>query len=580
MKILVLFCLFFLSSLLSPLSVYSQVLGTVYHPMTADKAEGILGYEHTLKWKNPAGALFNEVYFSEDSLLVANLDASVRVLNGSPNTAFVEYQPVFSNYDYLKKYYWLVVEHDSLNSSPGPVWYFRTRAWPGEIFYEYFDSLSQWSPAGPSGYDNWYLDYSNYAGGELPELLLNRAPIFVGSSHMKLNTILPGGYGTYISFHYTVDMYLMDTITIGLAYTTNNGISWNPLWESNIAEDVYQASENIFTDDIPEIFNLGFYFTGNSAYINFWAIDDLSLLHPIETFLPPDYLQAEADSSGSKVSLSWTEAYNPGYDFGYRVQRKTGLPRDTSIYNTVAIVCDSLSYADYQVQPNNTYTYRITSIYPCPEISFTSIGGNEATAYVPDIIPVELKYLSAGAVKNNIRLEWSTATETNNKGFEVQRLISGDQGSGWKMLGYVQGNGTSTITHNYLFNDKEVSPGKYSYRLKQIDFNGSYKFSKEVDAEVVGPLGFSLEQNYPNPFNPVTIIKYSIPDAVSASEKYPVLLKVYDILGNEVFTLVNDQKPAGEYEVKFDESSLPSGVYIYRLTAGEYSGTRKLVLLK
>ncbi len=181
---------------------------------------------------------------------------------------------------------------------------------------------------------------------------------------------------------------------------------------------------------------------------------------------------------------------------------------------------------------------------------------------------------------NDVDLNWTTATETNNKGFDVERFAESLK-AGWEKIGFVDGNGTTTEEHLYSFVDKILSVGIYKYRLKQIDFDGSYEYSREVEVNVTAPDKFSLEQNYPNPFNPITNIEYRIPNKVFVS------LKVYNTLGEEVATLVNEEKPAGNYEVKFDGSKLPSGVYIYKLIAvlnggqGEsYSKSRKLILLK
>ena len=116
-------------------------------------------------------------------------------------------------------------------------------------------------------------------------------------------------------------------------------------------------------------------------------------------------------------------------------------------------------------------------------------------------------------------------------------------------------------------------------RLKQIDFGGKYEYSQTVEVNWSPFTTYKLEQNYPNPFNPGTMIKYSIPSKVK-SERSNVVLKVYDILGNEVVTLVNEAKPAGSYEVEFNASKLPSGVYFYQLKTGEFVQTRKMVLMK
>jgi hypothetical protein len=152
----------------------------------------------------------------------------------------------------------------------------------------------------------------------------------------------------------------------------------------------------------------------------------------------------------------------------------------------------------------------------------------------------------------------------------------GEAGRGWEKIGFVQGSGNSNSLKEYSFVDKTVLSGKYLYRLKQIDNDGGYKYSQEVEVKVEAiPTEFALEQNYPNPFNPSTVISYQLPVAAGH-----VSLKVYDVLGREVATLVNEQKAPGNYEVKFDGSKLASGVYIYRIEAGKFSDAKKLLLIK
>ena len=205
-----------------------------------------------------------------------------------------------------------------------------------------------------------------------------------------------------------------------------------------------------------------------------------------------------------------------------------------------------------------------------------------------DIVPVELNSFTAMQVNNSVQLKWITASETNNMGFEVERQVhslpdgkAGHQSSvgNWSRIGYVEGNGTTTESKSYSFIDNSISAGSYNYRLKQIDFDGSYTYSNVIELEFNTPADFVLEQNYPNPFNPRTHIRYSIPSTGTSLMKF-VQLKVFDLLGNEIATLVNEEKPAGRYEVEFDGSVLTSGVYYYRLSAGNYNETRKLILIK
>ncbi len=188
-------------------------------------------------------------------------------------------------------------------------------------------------------------------------------------------------------------------------------------------------------------------------------------------------------------------------------------------------------------------------------------------------LPVELSSFEIDFDKyQNIKLNWITSSEINNKGFEIQRKYSNS--NTWEDLDFIEGNGTTTQKNSYTYIDAILPAGKYLYRLKQIDFNGSFEYSNIVEIEVIAPDNFELNQNFPNPFNPVTKISFQIPG------QYFVSLKVYDILGNEVATLVNEKKSAGKYNVDFNASALPSGVYFYKLQAGSFVQTKKMILLK
>jgi hypothetical protein len=144
----------------------------------------------------------------------------------------------------------------------------------------------------------------------------------------------------------------------------------------------------------------------------------------------------------------------------------------------------------------------------------------------------------------------------------------------FEQVGYVAGFGTTTEPKAYSFTDTKLDDGDYTYRLKQIDFDGTYTYSEEVNVTVEIPLEYSLEQNYPNPFNPSTTIKYSIP------EEGFVKLAVYNMLGEEVSMIVNGIQKAGRYEVNFNASQLSSGVYIYRLETTNFTSSKKLMLMK
>ncbi len=167
-------------------------------------------------------------------------------------------------------------------------------------------------------------------------------------------------------------------------------------------------------------------------------------------------------------------------------------------------------------------------------------------------------------------LKWITATEINNRGFEVERRVKGE----FTKIGFIPGVGTSTEKQFYSYTDTEVSAGSHSYRLKQIDFNGQYSYSNTIEVEVTTPLTFSLSQNYPNPFNPTTKINYTIPFDSK------VAISVYSVTGELVMELVNDFVTAGSHHVDFDGSNLASGMYIYKMTAGNFTQTNKMMLMK
>jgi hypothetical protein len=189
--------------------------------------------------------------------------------------------------------------------------------------------------------------------------------------------------------------------------------------------------------------------------------------------------------------------------------------------------------------------------------------------YAP--VPVEFTSFTASLVKGNVQISWTTATETNNKGFEIERKA---EGKSWIKIGTVSGKGTTIEPQAYSFTDNNVTNGKYSYRLKQTDFDGTFAYSKTAEVNVNTPVVYELSQNYPNPFNPSTSIKFAIPQAGNVS------LKVYNMLGQEVKTLVNGFREAGSHTVNFNADNLNSGLYFYKLESGNFSQVRKMTLLK
>jgi len=198
-------------------------------------------------------------------------------------------------------------------------------------------------------------------------------------------------------------------------------------------------------------------------------------------------------------------------------------------------------------------------------------------SYIRDVgtVPVELISFSSFISENIVSLNWTTATELNNHGFEVERSLNNKS---WATIGFREGKGTTSEPQQYSYSDQlsDIAVSKLYYRLKQIDFSGSYEYSNVVEVEIL-PKTFSLNQNFPNPFNPSTHIQYEI------SSRQFVSLKVFDVLGKEVATLVNEEKPVGTYKVEFNAElnvNPASGVFFYQLKVGDYVATKKMVLMK
>jgi hypothetical protein len=189
-----------------------------------------------------------------------------------------------------------------------------------------------------------------------------------------------------------------------------------------------------------------------------------------------------------------------------------------------------------------------------------------------EVLPVELTSFTAELKNNSVELYWTTATEINNYGFNVELKIENGE---WNKIGFVQGHGNSNSPKEYSFTDSPFGGTKFKYRLKQIDFDGAYEYSDEIEVNLNPPSKLTLVQNYPNPFNPTTIISFEIP------VKSNVVIKVYNVIGSEIADLLNEEKLPGRHQVEFNASYLPSGIYFYSINAGELKPImKKMILLK
>ena len=202
----------------------------------------------------------------------------------------------------------------------------------------------------------------------------------------------------------------------------------------------------------------------------------------------------------------------------------------------------------------------------------SSIVGAADNAYfdIGDPLPVELSTFTVSIVKDKVELSWKTETELNNYGFEIERKTKDYD---WQKMGFVEGHGNSNSPKTYTYLDNSSLKGKYTYRLKQIDNDGKFEYSKSIEIELT-PNEFSLFQNYPNPFNPSTTIKYALP------QNGKVRLVLFNMLGEELSILVDEIKEAGIHEFNFNAKDLGSGIYFYKIETSNFVSVKKMILVK
>lgn len=575
--------IFILLALLIITPANAQTNGQPYHPETAPGAKFVNPIGHRLKWVNPDSVLYNIVYFSSDSIKVANLDTSTILYHGFPSTVYsVIYLNPVEPLDWEKMYYWRVREVYTNSIVDGPVWFFKTAEdvscsifGDPQFFDDFENGYDKWLITNNGGTCTWqifsppYPNFYQFPSGQSSGNVFAADADQCGSGTTTLTTATIKqkvghlAYGSSIKFSNDFRVYNSnDSAFVEISY---DSINWQKVWQAN-GISIRSSVENIF------IYNSGKYYlrfrTIQPGWDWWWALDNVEVRPncPITHYEYPKNLKTTFLPNQNRILLNWdVDGYNT-LD-GILVYRKTGLPSDTSNYTQIALLQSIYpsTFIDSTISLNQIYTYLIYAV--------GLYSSNEATVYTDFIIPVELVSFSASVNENNVTLSWITASETNNYGFEIYRRKYFND-SAWVRIGFAKGQGTSTEINNYFFEDKNLQSGKYEYQLKQIDFDGNFKFSEIITTEVEPPVKFALEQNYPNPFNPSTTIQYSI------GSKQFVRLKVYDVLGNEIITLVNEEKPAGTYSLEFNALNFSSGIYYYKITAGNFSQTRKMICIK
>ena len=335
-------------------------------------------------------------------------------------------------------------------------------------------------------------------------------------------------------------------------------------------------------------------FVDHPEYINYINFYNLTKFNPVYSAEPANQVtNFTSTANGNSITISWTNPTTGQLPSGYLVvaydTNNYFIPIDGQVYATDTTFTNRRAVINIPFSNVQSYTFNNLALNTNYYFTIFPYNGNDTLRNYKlypltrtndttgSVVPVELTSFTASKENNLVTLNWQTATELNNNGFYIERGSERDAEGNiiFNRLGFVKGNGSSTISHSYSFTDKLNSMGKYYYRLKQIDNNGTFKYSNDVEVNYTQYIkGYSLEQNYPNPFNPSTTINFTL------AQSGQMTLKVYDLLGREVKTLVNGFITAGNHSVQLNGNDLVSGVYIYKITAGSFSATKKLTLLK
>lgn len=291
-----------------------------------------------------------------------------------------------------------------------------------------------------------------------------------------------------------------------------------------------------------------------------------------------------------RSNMSWSVQQSGGWNLGSRTiairLTASGLPGVSDISDLSLIKETTTAGGSFAASTGSVDYPQVNRA----SMSITMLGGTSSanTFYIGassnSALPVVLSSFSSVVKNRNIKLMWTTETETNNSGFDIERRTQNADGktySAWEKITFINGNGNSSQQHVYNYEDKQLNTGKFQYRLKQVDYNGNHEyFNLESPQEIIigNPILFDMSQNYPNPSNPNSKINFQVPFTGK------VKIIVYDISGKEVSTLVNETKDAGYHTADFDGTNLASGIYLYRITAEnqaeKFTKTMKLVLVK
>ncbi len=378
---------------------------------------------------------------------------------------------------------------------------------------------------------------------------------------------------------------LGDKITVVGSYANNTAVVYAAVGSSNV---VYKwVMENGSFNQTPTQITLqGVTSLGTSPAVYPRGIGNANIFVNGNTTRPTEYTPAgvlvatvptsvvDSRSNSMRYIESGEQKYLIVYQYGLNNENAKVLNISNGLANaTVVETSPTLGANSNTVGTSGDIAYRYLA--PGRYIYYVLATNNGYGAYQlinEAQLPVELVGFEGKIQSNGILLNWNTATEQNNLGFEIERKEGNND---WNKIGFIKGAGTSTLPSEYSFLDKiDISSEKYLYRLKQMDFNGSFTYSNVIEVSSVIPAEFALFQNFPNPFNPTTNIKFQIPS------KQHVTVKIFDVLGNEVIKLVDNDLDAGIYNKIFDASQYTSGIYFCNIKTDAFNKTIKMLLVK
>lgn len=510
----------------------------------------------TLSWTNPAGTVKSTVYFSSDMNAVVTMNPSAIVRAGAVYTSYTH--P--ASLAYGTTYHWRIVVSDANDSTIGGVWSFATIPPPAPVAPT--NVVANWTGANNQVTVNWTVPTTN----------INGYPIVVDSSVVWANGNLRlgkvnGTVNSFVTDGLPTGIHVFNVVAYDSGYASQPGNS-SPTGVG-IYASVYSKKKYVAIRDLQSAVDTVLVPAMEANIVKVIVRLD-TIMHTYDADLDI-YLKAP---DGTEIELS-TDNGSSGDNYIGTIfdDEATALITAGTAPFTGTFKPEGLLSTFANKQSAGAWILRV---YDDANTDTGHVKGWTLTLITAAPVPVELSSFSVNAKGNSAELGWTTATETNNLGFEVERKSA--NGS-FEKVGFVAGKGTTTESNSYSFVDKGLSASTYTYRLKQVDLNGHFEYSSEVEVNVDMPVEFGLGQNYPNPFNPSTTINFALP--VEAK----VTLKVFDAIGQEVMTLVNGSIAAGNHSVVFDATKLNSGLYIYTINAeaaggNKFSKTMKMMLLK